>query len=223
MTRLLILRPQPGADQSAERARRAGFDVTLCPLFSVQAVAWTPPNPTQFDALMLTSANAVRHSGGQLALYAHLPAFTVGAATAQAAREAGLAVVHSGEGDADAVVGALHRAGHRNILHICGRDVRSVDAGALNLMRVIVYASEECACARELLAALHPETIIMVHSPRAGKRMATLLPEATRGTVDLIAISPAALNACGSGWRRAFAAPRPDDGAMLALAEQMCQ
>lgn len=223
MKRLLILRPQPGANQSAARGRAAGFDVALCPLFAVQAVAWKAPDPGPFDALMLTSANAVRYGGEQLALYAHLPVFTVGPATAHAAGKAGFADVHSGESNARAVVDTLRHAGHRNVLHICGRDVRAINTAPLNLTRVIAYASEESASAQDLLAALLPDTIIMAHSPRAGERLAALLPEAMRDMVDLIAISPAALNACGYGWRNALAAPRPDDGAMLALAEQMCQ
>jgi uroporphyrinogen-III synthase len=59
--------------------------------FTVQPVAWDAPGDV--DALLIGSANAIRHAGPGLAAYAGLPTYTVGAATAQAAREAGLDVV----------------------------------------------------------------------------------------------------------------------------------
>ena len=58
--KLLIIRPEPGASISAERAREAGMTPVVLPFFEVQAVAWQQPDPADYDALLLTSANAVR-------------------------------------------------------------------------------------------------------------------------------------------------------------------
>jgi uroporphyrinogen-III synthase len=33
------------------------------PLFAIVPLDWTAPDPAQFDGLVLTSANAVRHAG----------------------------------------------------------------------------------------------------------------------------------------------------------------
>jgi uroporphyrinogen-III synthase len=46
---------------------------------------------------------------------------------------------------------------------------------------------------------------------------------ALRAHIAHVAISPATLQAAGSGWATALAASTPDDGAILALARKMCQ
>jgi uroporphyrinogen-III synthase len=61
----------------------------------------------------------------------------------------------------------------------------------------------------------------MVHSPRAGARLAELMTG--RGDIAIAAISAAASAACGSGWRDVAAIAAPDDGALLALAAALCQ
>ncbi len=43
--RLLVLRPQPGADETAARARALGLEPVVAPLFSVRPLHWTPPDP----------------------------------------------------------------------------------------------------------------------------------------------------------------------------------
>ena len=88
MSRVLVLRPEPGASATVEGARRRGLDAVAVPLFSIDPVAWDPPEAA-FDGLLLTSANAVRCGGEKLQSLRGLPAYTVGEATAEAAREAG--------------------------------------------------------------------------------------------------------------------------------------
>jgi uroporphyrinogen-III synthase len=92
MKRLLVLRPQPGASATAERARSLGLDPALIPLFEIEPLEWTAADPAGFDALLLTSANAVRFGGDELKSLLPLPVHAVGAATAEAACEAGLRV-----------------------------------------------------------------------------------------------------------------------------------
>ena len=43
--KVLILRPQPGADETAARARALGLEPLVAPLFTVRPLAWTPPDP----------------------------------------------------------------------------------------------------------------------------------------------------------------------------------
>ena len=86
MRTLLLLRPEPGLSASAERARSLGLDVITAPLFGVEPVVWQLPTPATYDALLLTSANAIRHGGDGLAQLKHLPVHAVGSATAEAAR-----------------------------------------------------------------------------------------------------------------------------------------
>jgi uroporphyrinogen-III synthase len=75
--------------------------------------------PGDVDALLIGSANAIRHAGPGLAAYAGLPTYTVGAATAQAAREAGLDVVAVGSGGLQPV---LDTVTHTNLLRLAGQE-----------------------------------------------------------------------------------------------------
>ncbi|MBC7987264.1 MAG: uroporphyrinogen-III synthase, partial [Sphingomonadaceae bacterium] len=85
---LLIVRPEPGASATAQRARTRGWEPLVAPLFAIAPLAWAPRDPAAFDALLLTSANAVSHGGKALGKYRELPVYAVGAATAAAARAA---------------------------------------------------------------------------------------------------------------------------------------
>ena len=98
MRRVLALRPQPGASATVTRAEAMGLDVAAAPLFEVEAVEWEAPDPAGFDGLLLTSANAVRHGGGQLESLRGLPVYAVGETTAETARGAGFNVAAAGSG-----------------------------------------------------------------------------------------------------------------------------
>ncbi|HUP66659.1 MAG TPA: uroporphyrinogen-III synthase, partial [Sphingomicrobium sp.] len=95
MTRLLILRPEPGASATVDRARKRGLEALAIPLFAIERVHWEVPEG--FDGVLLTSANAVREGGEQLQSLRGLPAYAVGEATAQAAREAGFDIAAIGD------------------------------------------------------------------------------------------------------------------------------
>jgi uroporphyrinogen-III synthase len=55
-----------------------GLDAYAFPLFETQPRTWDAPAPDTFDALLLGSANVMRHGGPDLALYAGKPAYCVG-------------------------------------------------------------------------------------------------------------------------------------------------
>ena len=105
MTRTLaVLRPEPGNAATVARARAAGFATLSLPVFAVVPLAWDVPDPADYDALILTSANAVRHAGAGLDRLRVLPVFAVGARTAAAARAAGFDVAQTGCEDAAALL-----------------------------------------------------------------------------------------------------------------------
>lgn len=223
MSRLLVVRPQPGADATAARAAARGMQAVCYPLFAVGPLDWTPPPPQDHDALLLTSAHGVTQAGDALALYHGLPSYAVGERTAAALRTAGFDDVVAGDSDGAAIVRRIALDGHRRLLHIAGVDSASLDAGPMSITRIPVYAAREAGDAAGLAALAAPGMVVLVHSPRAGQRLAALLPEAVRGTLHLVAISPAALAAAGHGWSSVIAASRPDDDAMLALAARLCK
>jgi uroporphyrinogen-III synthase len=63
--------------------------------------------------------------------------------------------------------------------------------------------------------------LALVHSPRAGALLARLV--ADRDAVAVAAISDAASDAAGEGWRAKAVAAAPSDEALLELAAKLCQ
>ena len=221
MRRLVILRPEPGASASVERAKRLGLDAVSMPLFGVNPLEWTPPDPNIFDAVLVTSANALRHAGAGLDLFRHLPVHAVGEATADAAREAGFADVAAGKSDVDALLASLP-SGLR-LFYPCGRDRRDLSAARQAILSVPVYAAEALPMPEGF--ADIADAVVAVHSPRAGERLAELADTAgiARSSVRIAAISEAAASAAGSGWETVMGAAKPNDAALLELAARLCE
>nr|WP_294167967.1 uroporphyrinogen-III synthase [uncultured Sphingomonas sp.] len=217
MKPLAVLRPEPGASATLSRARAMGLQAFAIPLFSVEPLAWTAPDPSAFDGLLLTSANAVRHAGTGLAALKLLPAHAVGAATADAALAAGLTIAAVGNGGVEELLGSL--PGELRLLHLCGERRRMPATPEQRVTPVPVYRSTEIRTPLGLhrLAG----AVALVHSPRAGRRLAELAPE--RSLTTVAAISAAAAEACGRGWQDVAVAPRPNDDAMLSLAAALCK
>ena len=226
MRGLVVLRPEPGAAATATRAAAIGLAAIVAPLFEVRPIAWDAPDPAAFDALMLTSANAVRHAGGDLARYQTMPAYVVGAATARAARDAGFTDIHVGGGDAAALARLMAAEGVGRALHLAGRDHRDIREPALHVTRRLVYASEPVATlSAEAAEALRRGSVALIHSPRAATILRQLLDTAAiaPGTIPIAAISPASADAAGSIWAATAVAATPDDAALLAAAARLCE
>ena len=212
--RLLVLRPEPAASATVARARRRGLDAFAVPLFQIEPVAWDAPDASRFDALLLTSANAVRHGGPELDKLRLLPVHAVGDATADAARSAGFAVASTGEAGVDALLDAI--PADLALLHLCGEDRREPANARQQITAVPVYRAMETPAPH-----LRAEgCVALIHSPRAGRRFAELMTN--RGSIAIAAISRAAADAVGSGWESVAVAPTPTDDALLALAERLC-
>lgn len=208
---LIVLRPEPGARCTLGRAREAGFDAVSVPLFEIEPLPWTVPDPTKFDGLLLTSANAVANAGEELR---GLPVYAVGEATAIAAREAGFSVAATGSAGVDRLLGSIDPG--LNLLHLCGEDRREPEARQ-RITTVEVYRAK--AIEAPDLGAV-PNSLVLIHSPRAGGRLAELVRD--RGSVAVAAISPAAAEAAGGGWAAVESAEEPNDQALLALAARLC-
>lgn len=219
MRPLLVLRPEPGASATARRALAIGLAPVVAPLFAVHALPWHPPDADAFDAVLFTSANALRHAGPELARYRHRPAYAVGQATAAAARDAGFSDVIAGTRDAEHLIADIDTTAR--ILHLCGEH-RHPPTRAVH--QVPVYVAQACSSLPDKACeAMTSGAIAMVHSPRAAALFASLVAPALRATCDFVAISPAAAEAAGPGWRTFAAAPVPTDAAMLAIAGILCE
>ena len=213
MRKLLLLRPEPGLTASAERARALGLFVICCPLFQVEPLEWDVPDPATYDAILLTSANAVRHAGANLQRLASLPVYAVGPSTAAAARNAGFTVEIVGSGNVSDLLALLPPS--RRLLHLAGEDRRAPDG--VRIERRITYRS--VAISDPGLPELGG-LVAAIHSPRAGARFAELVSE--RGTTVIAAISDAAAAACGEGWEKIAVSSQASDKSLLALAASLC-
>ena len=219
MKRLFILRPEPGARASADRARQMGMDPVTVPLFRVTPVEWQRPDPAGFDALLVTSANALRCAGAQLGRLRALPVHAVGEATAAAARDAGFDIASTGDSGVERLLRSIEP--DLRLLHLCGEDRRDVQDAPQPITAIAVYRAEALDKPHGL-AALQGN-VAAAHSPRAAARLAELVDAGIRATVSVAAISEAAASAAGDGWACVEAAQAPSDEALLEVATRLCE
>ena len=212
---MLVLRPEPGASATVKRARAAGFDAIGVPLFEIQPVPWELPDTGSFGGLLLTSANAVRCAGDQLQQLRQVQVYAVGDATAEAARDAGFDIASTGNASVERLLGSIDS--DLRLLHLCGADRREPQGAKQAITAMAVYRAAAVE-APDLSRA--SGSIALIHSPRAGRRFAKLA--ADKATIAIAAISSAAAEAVGSGWKRVEAADSPTDEALLALAATLC-
>jgi uroporphyrinogen-III synthase len=218
---VIILRPQPGADRTREKCEALGLETRLCPLFAARGLAWSCPDPAQFAAVLITSANAARLAGPGRVRYKHLPVFAVGETSAEAAKEAGFEWVVSGEGDVARLVAKISSLGHQSLLHLSGKHVTDVEFQNLKVERRIVYESVELSPSAAMLHMLSEPGVALVHSPRAGARLAAIVLD--KAAISIVAISARAATAAGDGWQRLAIADQPRDEAMIARAAQIAR
>ena len=118
--RVLVTRPEPGGQRSAERLVGLGHDPVRMPLFETVVTATPDDLPPVGDigGLIATSARAFAMfgqdgvSGSKLG---EVPVHAVGPATAQAARDAGFLLVDDAGGTAEALSQALIRLGQQGV------------------------------------------------------------------------------------------------------------
>ena len=200
-----------------------GLSAVVDPLFVMRRIAWDPPAPGKFDAVMLTSANAARHGGDALASFTALPCYAVGEATADAARAAGFGDVRIGPDDGAALLDLIAADGATNLFHPCGADHLALARPGLNITRIPVYAAGAVDRLPDAAsAALDGGAVALLHSPRAAALFSGLVGE-TRRSITIAAISARTARAAGSGWRTLAIAARPRDEALLELAAKLCQ
>ena len=214
MRPLLVLRPEPGATATVQRARERGLEAVAVPLFEIEPLEWKAPDSTGFDGLLLTSANVVRSAGDQLKALRGLPVYAVGQATADAARDAGFSIASVGDADVERLLRSIDP--RLKLLHACGED-RRAPAADQQITAVPVYRAKPIGAPD--LGRL-TGAVALIHSPRAGARLAELAQD--KSAMTIIAISQAAADAAGDGWRGVEVAEQPTDEALLALAARLC-
>lgn len=174
--RLLVTRPVEDAEPLKQRLEALGHQVILSPLLVIAPRPAIMIPAEKYQAIALTSANAVRSLDGSphLDKLRHLPVMAVGPQSAAAARQAGFTQITEAGGDgvglARHVIASLDpNAGP--VLYLSGQDTASdftglLERGGLNARRVVVYEAKPAG-------ALAPEAAeaqgVLLYSPRSAK------------------------------------------------------
>lgn len=227
----LVTRPEGEAGRTVRALDARGWDALLAPVLEIRVLPGVRPEIGDAEGLLFTSAAGVRAwiaLGGSL----DRPVWTVGDATARAARGAGAARVVSAAGDAGDLVRLLIRdggAGAGPLLHISGERVAVDVAGDLEragvaCRRLVVYAA--------LIAERLPPDAVRaltrgivraapIFSPRAAGAFVKLAAEAgaleSLRRVDALFISDACARAGAADWRTSRVAAHPTEAALLDL------
>jgi uroporphyrinogen-III synthase len=221
-SRLIVLRPEPGASATAKRALDDGWTVTILPLFEIAPLVWNPPEPKIFDAVLMTSANSARFGGPGLAGYHGLPLYAVGTKTADAAHKNGFETIIIGEGGVAEMADQLRADNMARIFHPAGKTARPFDESKLSIIHMATYAASRVT-PQDFVSVIGKDAILLIHSPLSARYLDELCAAQAiaRNTLSLVAISTAALTEAGTGWRAAIAAERPTDAAMLTAASSL--
>ena len=230
--KLLITRPEPDAERTAETLRAHGHDVLIAPMLRFEPVQGDLPDQT-FQAVVMTSANAAR------ALQARpcriqltsLPTFTVGRHTAEAARASGFVEVHSADGDRNdlaKLLGDRFGASHARVVYLCGENRAgdlAIAASSLTVVTVVVYRMVEsdqfpepiqaALSHREIDGVMHFSTrsaeAYMDCARRCGAIESALAP--SQYCLSPRVAAPLAAHGGGGIW----IARRPDEAALIEL------
>lgn len=217
--KVLIIRPQPGADATAQRFNAAGHVPTIMPLFEIQPVATTAISASGYDAILLTSGNAVRAAESFLKANAHVPIYAVGSATARAAEKSAITAFRIGTAGIDALVDVAVHEGHKRLLWLAGEDHSPLQlTPGVTVDTHIVYKSVARQAPDDFKQAVANNDIVILHSSRAAQHFAACCDHANivRHEVALATFSDAIARNTGEGWSICIIAPLPNDAALLA-------
>jgi uroporphyrinogen-III synthase len=109
----LIIRPQPDADRDVAILKRYGVPALASPSMKIMHQPHELPEPANFSGIIFTSRNAVEaitkldKVNSDTRMWAELPAFVVGSATAAAARNAGFSNIITGTGGGIGLVASI--------------------------------------------------------------------------------------------------------------------
>ncbi|MEP2990058.1 MAG: uroporphyrinogen-III synthase [Parasphingorhabdus sp.] len=220
---LLILRPIEGAQSTAAKAQACDLNPIVDPLFEIKPLPWTAPPADQYDAIMFTSANAVKMADTKLQDYAHLPALVVGATTEREAEMAGFKVIQTGKSGVQSLVDMLPIKGFERILRLSGSEYTAVQSDR-TMDHIAVYESVCIGLGERARLSLASGVVILIHSLRAAQSLVGEMEkwDIPRARNHIIAISPNVADATGKAWKSIDVAKQPTDEALLTQAARLC-
>lgn len=231
--RVLLTRPRADSENLAETLRSRGMKVIIEPMLDIIPLGAVPPLEG-VTGLIVTSANAIRAFAAACDRR-DLEVYSVGDATALAAKEAGFTIVESAQGDSvalGALIAARVRTDAGTLLHIQGRNVTgnlnaSLESNRFSVRSAVLYGAEavdELSLATRDYIKGQKIDAILFFSPRTARTFVRLVTEAGLADrcalINSICLSSAVADA-GSAliWCDVHIAAAPDKAAMLNLCE----
>jgi len=218
-----VTRAQPGADRTAARLRDLGFAPLVGPLLQVRPATDAVIDLAGVGAIAFTSANAAR-AFAALSSEREAPVFTVGDATAAAARAAGFQTVWSAKGDVDALAAliAARRGEISGAVLYASAAEPSRDLGAaleglgVPVRKVSVYETVETAAPSSLLQQWKALDAVLIHSAKAGRALARILQSRPAPHLTAVCLSAQAAEPLRAApLSEVVCAARPDEAALL--------
>lgn len=239
---VLVTRPHPDDETTARALRAKGFDVLRAPMLRFEPVPFQDDEDARYGAVIVTSANALRGLGPDLAgsRLLKLPLYAVGEQTAQAARAAGFGEVTAARGDGAALrelvlasVKSKQLKKANPLLYLAGADLARDLAGELgeNGLTVVTHTTYRMAPASDL-----PRDIcdaFVAHRIEAvlhySRRSARAFLEAARSAgveISALALPQCCISAAvasvlrDAGATQVMAAATPDEEGLFAVLER---
>jgi uroporphyrinogen-III synthase len=180
-------------------------------------------------ALAFTSVNGVA-AFARVCADRDRPVFAVGDRTAHAAREAGFGEVASADGDVEALAALIVERSaridgavlHPGALEPAGDLISPLVAAGLTARRVAVYETVERDPSPATLSELGTLAVVLLHSPRAARRLARMLEAHPAPSLRALCLSPSVAGALGAAEQEGrlasvASAPHPTESALLEL------
>jgi len=234
--RLILTRPQDDLEALVAKLRTRGHTCIESPLFLIR-MREAPVIPTRpYQAIALSSANAMKHKAFDPAseALAAIKVFAVGAQSAKAARKAGYSDVRAEGGNVEGLARAIARdctPSDGAILYPSGAETAgdlkgTLEAHGFTVERVILYDAVAAeTLTSQAIIALNSGSAdgVLLYSPRSARIWSQLvaesgLAEAVR-RVRHYCLSPNVAAALGAGVKTEIAAG-PDEPSLLALLDR---
>ncbi len=222
-TPVLAVRPEPGLSQTLSLGREMGLTMHGFALSEVHPVEWQLPVLDQFEAILLGSANAVRHGGAKLSKLTHLPVHAVGEATAREAQMVGFTIERTGKGGLQKILDQVPPPIH--YLRLVGSEfVELSPPQGVTFEPLQVYDVIPRKLSDEAVELLENDPIVLLHSAAMTRQFSHECRRlgVNRARVTLVAMGRRIADPAGEGWRAIHVCDAPNDTALLEMARSVC-